>query len=114
MSKIIYWSPRILSIGYVLFLSLFALDVFGGQSGWNIIPALFMHLLPALILLAITLIAWNHDVAGITFLGFAIYYVWIVGLHRDWSWYVSIPGPAAVIGILFLVNWLQERKLNNN
>jgi hypothetical protein len=109
--KIIYWSPRILSIGYILFLSSFALDVFTEAHGWNIIPALFIHLLPSLILLATLIVAWKYDWVGTIFLGFAVYYVWMVGLHRPWSWYVLVSGPSIVIGILFLASWFQKKRL---
>jgi hypothetical protein len=34
--KIIYRSPRILSIVFILFLALFAIDVFKEYSGWKI------------------------------------------------------------------------------
>jgi len=40
----IYWTPRILSIVFVLFLALFSLDVFDGNYGfWGTLLALFMH-----------------------------------------------------------------------
>jgi hypothetical protein len=109
--KIIYWLPRILSLIFVLFLSLFALDVLGQFSGWSTILALLVHLLPALILLALTIIAWKHDLVGmIVFLVFAVYYVWTAGLDRHWSWYAFISGPAVVVGVLFFFSWLQKRR----
>ena len=110
--KIIYWLPRILSIAFVLFLSLFSLDVVGEYSGWEMVVAFLMHLLPSIFLLVVTAIAWKYDLVGaIVFLGFAIFYISAVGLDRHWSWYAAISGPTAIVGILFLANWLQDRKL---
>jgi hypothetical protein len=110
--KIIHWLPRILSIAFVLFLSLFALDVFGEYTGWELVLALFMHLLPSLVLLAVAIISWKYNLLGaIVFLGFAVFYVWAVGFDRPWSWYAFISGPAAVVGILFLISWLQNKKI---
>ena len=108
--KILYWTPRILSVGYILFLSSFVLDVFTEAHGWSIIPALFMHLLPSLILLAILIVAWKYEWVGTIFLGFAVCYLWMVGVHRPWSWYALISGPAAIIGVLFLMSWFQKKK----
>lgn len=109
--KIIYWLPRILSIVFVLFLSLFALDAFEGSSGWQTVLGFLIHLLPSFILLAVILIAWKHDLVGaIAFLASAVLYVFTVGFDRPWSWYACISGPAAIVGILYLLNWLKKRK----
>jgi len=110
--KVIYWSPRILSLAFVLFLSLFALDVFGEYTGWDLIIALFMHLLPSFVLLIVIAISWRYDLVGaIAFLSSAAFYVYVAGLDHPWSWYAFISGPAAIVGILFLVSWFQNKKL---
>jgi hypothetical protein len=111
--KIIYWLPRILSIGFILFLSLFSLDVFSEYSGWNIVLPLLIHLIPSFVLLGVAMISWKYDLVGTAvFLGFAIFYIFMAGLNRPWSWYASISGPAAIVGILFLINWwLQRRRI---
>ncbi len=109
--KIIYWLPRILSIGFVLFLSLFSLDVFSEYSGWNAVLPLLIHLLPSFVLLGAVAISWKRDLIGaIIFFGFAVFYVFAVGFDRPWSWYAGISGPAAVVGIFFFLNWLLKRK----
>lgn len=111
INKFLHWSPRILSILFLIFLSLFTLDVFGEYQGLAILPALFMHLLIPLILLVVTVLAWKKDLIGVVvFFAFAIYYVYIIGFNRDWSLYASISGPAIIIGILFLLNWFKKRK----
>lgn len=110
-SKCIYWLPRILGLCFVAFLSLFAFDVFETYSGWTLVLALLMHLLPSLVPLAIVLIAWRHELVGaVAFIGFAVLYVVLVGLDHDWSWYASVSLPAALVGILFLAGWWQKRR----
>jgi hypothetical protein len=110
--KIIYWLPRVLGLVFVLFLSLFSLDVFGEFSGWHLVLALFMHLLPALILLGVIIIAWKYDLAGAAaFLFFAAFYTWQAGFDQPWSWYALISAPAAITGIAFLLSWLQKKKI---
>jgi predicted neutral ceramidase superfamily lipid hydrolase len=109
--KIIYWLPRVLSIGFVLFLSLFSFDVFSEYSGLSVVLPLLIHLVPSFVLLAAVLISWKHDLVGVTvFLGFAVFYVFMVGLNRPWSWYAGISGPAVALGILFLLSWARKRK----
>ena len=111
MRKALYLIPRILSIVFILFISLFSFDVFDSFSGWAAVLPLVMHLLIPIVLLIGLLLAWKWDMVGvIIFLGFAIYYIWMVGLGRHWSWYATISGPAVVIGILFLVNYLAKKR----
>ncbi len=110
-NKFLYWLPRILSIAFVLFLSLFALDVFEGSSGWQAVLGFLIHLLPSFILLAVILIAWKYDLVGaVAFLASAVLYVFMVGFDRPWSWYACISGPAAIVGILYMLNWFQKKK----
>ncbi|MFC1687931.1 hypothetical protein ACFL0L_05160, partial [Patescibacteria group bacterium] len=48
--KFLYWTPRILSIVMVCFISIFAFDVFDGDNTfWETALALFMHLLPSIV-----------------------------------------------------------------
>jgi hypothetical protein len=109
--KIIHWIPRVLSIVFVLFLSMFALDVFNEYQGWQLILALFMHLLPALALLLVTVIAWKYDLVGtIFFFGFAVWYIWMAGFDKPWTWYAVIASPAVIVGLLYLASWRQKRK----
>jgi glycosyltransferase involved in cell wall biosynthesis len=96
----------------MIFLSLFALEVL--NSPQTIFPNLFFALLPAGIVLVVAAIAWKWELAGaILFFISAIFYIWMVGLNRDWSWYASIAGPAILSSLLFLLDWLQKRKFRD-
>ena len=113
-NKILYWAPRVLSLLFVAFLCLFSLDGFTEYKGWETILALLIHLSVPIIVLLATIWAWKKDLVGtVMFFGFAIYYVYTVGLNRHWSWYVAISGPAVVIGVLFLINWIKKYKLSH-
>lgn len=95
MKKIVYWLPRILSILFIAFISMFALDVFS-EPRWLL--ALFMHLIPSYFLIAITIVAWKHEMlGGILFLvaGFAL----LIFTHFE---ALIIGIPAFIIGALFL------------
>jgi cell division protein FtsW (lipid II flippase) len=105
-NKFLYWSPRILSIFFVIFLSLFCFDSFDEFNGWESIMATLIHLIIPFIVLIGIIIAWKRDMVGsIIFCVLAICYVFMVGFKQHWSWYVSISGPALLIAILFFLNW---------
>jgi len=103
--------PRISSIGFILFLSLFSLDVFSEYSGVDIVLPLLIHLIPSFVLLVVSLISWKYDFIGVVvFWSVAVFYVFVVGFNRPWSWYVGISGSVIIVGILFLLSWFQKRE----
>lgn len=116
ISNFIYWTPRILSIIFIAFLALMSLDVFDSNSGfWQTILALFMHNIPALILLIILLISWNYEIVGgiVFILAGLIYIIFLAKNPFEWyqlSWIIQISGIAFLIGILFLINWFKKKK----
>jgi hypothetical protein len=124
VSKFIFWTPRILSICFILFLTLFSLDVFDGNYGfWGTLLALFMHNIPTLVLVAVLAISWKHEiVGGIAFVLAGLLYLLqlVITIIKNppfhWyylSWSLIIAGPAFLIGILFLVGWYKKRKFRS-
>lgn len=118
INKIIYWTPRILSIIFVLFLALMSLDVFSPElSFWQTLSALFIHNIPALVLLIVLLISWKYEiVGGITFILAGLLYI-IVLMSKPFEWYmlswsIQISGIAFFIGILFLIGWFKKKKIS--
>ena len=106
--KLIYWTPRIFSLLFVGFLSLFTLDVFGNYRGLSLIVAFFMHLLPPLVLLLFTITAWKYGIVGaVAFTTFAVLYALEVPDHP--AWIVIISGPALVMGILYFWDWYLKK-----
>jgi hypothetical protein len=112
--RILYWAPRVFGILFAIFLSLFALDVFGeGYSVWETILALLIHLVPVYIVFAVLLLAWRWSwVGAIVFLVLAILYVIMSGGRQHWSAYVGISGPLLVISVLWLLNWIYRSELS--
>src|SRR3990167_2131675 len=109
--RLLYWTPRIASLLFVGFISLFALYVFCEYRGWELVLALFMHLLPSFVLLVAIALAWKYDILGvIIFFGFAVLYVIWAGLDRPWTWYAFVSGPSALIGILYFVSWVRNKE----
>lgn len=117
ISKFVYWVPRILSILFISFLALMSLDVFSPElSFWETVFGLFMHNLPALVLLVVLLISWKYEiVGGIAFiLAGLLYFIILIRNSFEWymlSWIIQISGIAFLIGILFLVGWFKKKKI---
>lgn len=112
LKQILLWTPRVAGILFVLFISLFALDIFDLQLGfWGTIVGLFMHLIPSIVLAIAIIIAWKREwVGALLFLGWAVFYV---ASFRgfDWSVYLIIAGLPALIGILFLADWVWRKQI---
>lgn len=64
-TKVLYWSPRVLAILAILFVSLFALDAFHpGKPLTQQLADFLIHLIPSFVLLAVLLLAWKRELAG--------------------------------------------------
>ena len=98
----IYWLARILGIIFILFISLFALDVFiPGYSLGRMITAFLIHLAPAYILTLILIIAWFWElIGGILYLGLALAYIFLTG--GNFLSKLPIATPLILLGILFI------------
>jgi hypothetical protein len=115
LSRFLYWTPRILSIGAILFISIFALDAFApGLTLWQQLGAFFMHMIPSIGLAILLGYAWKHERwGGILFMLIGLIFTPIIFnwnyRMNDSVWIsLSIIGlitlPFVVVGILFLVH----------
>jgi hypothetical protein len=95
-----------LGILFVLFMSVFAMDVLEeNESLGQIAVALIRHLVPAFICLAVLLVAWRWERIG------AVLYVVLGVVYLGMAWgrfplvaYISITGPLVLIGLLFYLH----------
>jgi len=109
----LFWIPRILGILFAVFLSLFALDVFGeDRSFWETALALLIHLIPVYVVVIALVLAWRWAwVGAVVFTALAALYV-ILGWGRfHWSAYAVISGPLTLLGFLFHLNWIHRAQL---
>jgi len=118
--RALFWTPRALSIVFIAFLSLFALDVFDEHLGlWRTVLALTMHLIPSFVLIAALVLAWRWAWIGAALYGVAgsLYVWWVVSMSRPVPpamrliWILTIAGPAFAIAGSFLANWLKRGDL---
>ena len=115
----LFWTPRLLSIAYIVFLSLFALDVFGEVHGFGTtLLALLIHLIPALVLLVVLIVAWRWEWIGAALYAAAgiLYVVTVLPLRispaAKLNWSLTIAGPAFLVAAMFLANWLKRGELH--
>ena len=113
---IFFWTPRVLTLLFAVFLSLFALDVFDeGLGFWRTLLALFMHLIPTWIVLVALAISWRWGLVGtLIYSALGAFYLIFFWGRFHWSAYVLISGPAFLIGVLFLIDWLNQARLRPN
>ena len=107
---VLFWAPRILTILFALFLSVFALDVFAETRGFlETLTALVLHLMPTFLVVVLLVLAWRWELIGvIAFAGLAITYVVVMWGRFPWVTYATISGPLLLMSVLFLLPWRQR------
>jgi hypothetical protein len=119
--KVIRWTPRILCILAILFVSMFALDSFDPKYTLaQQLQAFFIHLIPTYILIFFLFIAWKWELIGgviliILSLGFTplIYFHNYQMNHSVWMSLLvilMINFPFMLTGVLFITSsFLRKR-----
>jgi hypothetical protein len=113
-SRLIYWSPRILSIAFAFFLSLFVLEAVNDVQGfWRIVVAFFMDLIPAMIIVVVLVIAWRWEWigAGLFSLAAVYYALNAMSRHMGWAPVAGISIPLLAMAALFLVGWIERSRV---
>ena len=104
-SRALHWTPRVLTVVFALFLTLFALDAFQqGRPLWQNLAAFGIHLIPVFLVLLVLWLATRWPwVGGVVFLALGFAYMARAGLRfGPWA-VIAISGPLFLIGILFLI-----------
>lgn len=102
----LFWTPRVMSLVFALFLLLFSFDVFEGpESIWLKLGGFLVHSIPSLVMFIACLYAWKHEWLGaLIFMGWGIFYVisfpgFMLGV------YYQIGFLPFSLGLLYLLNW---------
>ena len=79
VKRFLYWVPRGLGIAFAVFISLFALDVFGEGYGFpDVVVAFLIHLVPTYLVLIALAIAWRWEWVGAAVLwALGAFYIWM-------------------------------------
>ncbi|WP_289053974.1 DUF7670 domain-containing protein [Carboxylicivirga marina] len=126
--KFLHWTPRIICILAIMFISVFALDSFNPDlTIWQQIGDFLIHLIPSFVLIILLIVAWKWEfIGGVIFsligLGFSPFifihnYNMISTMHEiDQSIWLSlrtvfiINVPFVIVGILFIVSHYKKKK----
>ena len=121
ISPWLYWTPRVLAILMLLFMTVFSWDVFDENLGfWGTVLGLLIHNLPVIVLAIVLWISWKKReiVGAVAFILAGLLYIFgciMKAINGGFQWYyllwiLIIAGPLFAIGILFLMNWINRRK----
>ena len=113
-NRLLFWSPRILGIVFVLFIGMFDLDAFQeGRGLWGSMLAFLIHLAPAAIVAAFLIVAWRWEWVGAAlYLTAAALYATRM-LPRNPSAVLAISGPLLLLAALFLIGWMKRSELRS-
>jgi hypothetical protein len=113
VKRLLFWGPRILCILFAVFVSIFALDVFGAGHGfWKTILALLIHLIPTWIVLVVLVVSWRWEwVGAILFSALGVLYIVMFWGRFNWGVYLVMSGPLFLMGLLFLINWRYRKEI---
>jgi len=110
INKVLHWAPRVLTIIFIGLISTFALDVFGEYQGIKLLLALFLHLIPSIILLIFLAIAWHWEIVGGNLLIAAgVIFGFFFNAFQTLDGFMILVLPLWMVGALFLI----AHKLNN-
>ncbi len=122
-NRFLWWTPRILGILAIIFISLFAFDAFSEDSTfWQNLAGFLLHLIPSFVLIALLIFAWKQELWGgtaFTVLGlFFIPLIFHVNNRPGNTFWLTlgvtmmVTLPFIVIGILFIVShYVNKRRL---
>lgn len=119
--KLLHWTPRVLCILAILFISMFAMDAFNPQlTLWHQIRGFLIHLLPSYILIAILWVAWKWELTGgiiLTVFGLVTtLLVWNINYSMNHSVSTTlgviflITFPFILIGLLFIASHYAKKR----
>jgi cytochrome b561 len=119
--KLLHWTPRVLCILAILFISMFAMDAFSPNlTFWQQIGAFIIHMVPSFILIAILIVAWKWElIGGIILAVFGLVttpLVWNINYERTQSVsttlgvILAITFPFIVIGLLFIASHYAKKR----
>lgn len=113
IKKAIFWTPRLLTILFSIFISVFAMDSFAEGGGFQkTLIAFMIHLIPTAIIVTILILSWKREwIGGVIFLLLGVAYAVVAVSHPQWI--LIISGPLVVISVLFLIGWFRRYEIRS-
>ncbi len=103
--KVIVWLPRILGIVFAVFLSMFALDAFGGDEPFfRQLLGFLIHLVPTAAVVAVVVLAWMWRHGGYVFIALGIVFAFAFDAWEHPASIILLVGIPVMLGVLFLLS----------
>lgn len=111
MKNLIVWTPRVISLILISFISFFALDSFHPEASFlNNTLSILIELLPAIILLLALVLAWFYRLAGgITYIILGVAMTFFFHTYRNELTFLTLSSPVLVVGVLFVLSYYYEK-----
>jgi hypothetical protein len=120
--KILHWTPRIICMLAILFISMFAADSFAPELTFEQqIIGFLIHLIPSFVLLIILIISWKWELIGgiiFTLIGLGLSpFIFKMNYNMNHSIGTSlgiilmITFPFVVVGILFIISHYIKKRI---
>ena len=102
---------RVLMVAFILFLTMFSLDVFSMEGTLlEKLGGFVMHSIPSFVLVAVLLVSWRSPLlSGLLAVGIAAAYTvvtWIRGVAQ----FATLILPLVAVGVLFVASHFVNRK----
>jgi len=110
MGRIIYYAPCVLGILGILYLSLFALDVFSMDAPWHqLLLGFLIHMIPNFVLIGLLVLAWHFErIGGSLFVAAGLMPIFLLS-NPLWV-NLMLGGPFILTGLLFWLSfWWKHR-----
>jgi len=108
------WIPRILTILFIIFIFIFALDSFGTEDPWYLeVVGFLIHLIPTYILIAVLAIFWKKPFyCGLSYILVAVAFTLFFNTYRNLYSFLLISFLPTFIGLLFII-FKKPKELKN-
>lgn len=111
INSTLYYLPRAIGVLGILFISIFAFDVFeAGTPLPEMLLGLFMHLVPSFVLTVLLVLAWKFELlGGVLFVLISL--VPFLFLPNEWWVNGILALPFFITGLLFVVHYWRTVEL---
>jgi urea transporter len=101
----LFWIPRVLVIIFILFLSLFSLDVFGTEASFiEEIVGFLIHSIPSIALAIVLAATWRRPMAGgVLFVILSLVMGLCFRTYRSVLNFSALTLPLIIAGALFII-----------